>query len=80
MPSSTDPAYSLTIENASSTDYTLTIMTWAAVIFLPLVLLYQGWTYWIFRKRVIALADREGGGLGRALTGRRWLGARRLER
>jgi len=52
MPSSTDPAYNLTIENASSTDYTLTIMTWAAVIFLPLVLLYQGWTYWVFRKRV----------------------------
>ena len=52
MPSTTDPAFSLTIENASSTDYTLTIMTWAAVIFLPLVLLYQGWTYWVFRKRV----------------------------
>ncbi|MFE1644251.1 cytochrome d ubiquinol oxidase subunit II [Microbacterium sp. P01] len=52
MVSSTDPAFSLTIENASSTPYTLTIMTWAAVIFLPLVLLYQGWTYWIFRKRV----------------------------
>lgn len=52
MPSTTDPAYSLTIDNASSTDYTLTIMTWAAVIFLPLVLLYQGWTYWVFRKRV----------------------------
>lgn len=52
MPSSTDPAWHLTIENASSTDYTLTIMTWAAVIFLPLVLLYQGWTYWVFRKRV----------------------------
>jgi cytochrome d ubiquinol oxidase subunit II len=52
MPSSTDPAGSLTIENASSTDYTLTIMSWAALIFLPLVLLYQGWTYWVFRKRV----------------------------
>jgi len=52
MPSSTDPAYSLTIENASSTEYTLTIMSWAALIFLPLVLLYQGWTYWVFRKRV----------------------------
>lgn len=52
MVSSTDPAYSLTIESASSTDYTLTIMTWAAVIFLPLVLLYQGWTYWVFRKRI----------------------------
>lgn len=52
MPSTTDPAYSLTIENASSTDYTLTIMSWAALIFLPLVLAYQGWTYWIFRRRI----------------------------
>ncbi|WP_292827965.1 cytochrome d ubiquinol oxidase subunit II [Microbacterium sp.] len=52
MPSTTDIANSLTIENASSTDYTLMIMTWAAVIFLPLVLAYQAWTYWVFRKRV----------------------------
>ncbi|MFH8249193.1 cytochrome d ubiquinol oxidase subunit II [Microbacterium sp. B2969] len=52
MVSSTDVANSLTIENASSTDYTLTIMSWAALIFLPLVLAYQAWTYWIFRKRV----------------------------
>ncbi|MDJ1114837.1 cytochrome d ubiquinol oxidase subunit II [Microbacterium dauci] len=52
MPSSTDPAFSLTIENASSTDYTLTIMSWAALVFLPLVLAYQAWTYWVFRKRV----------------------------
>jgi cytochrome bd ubiquinol oxidase subunit II len=53
MPSTVDMATnSLTIENASSTDYTLTIMSWAALVFLPLVLAYQGWTYWIFRKRV----------------------------
>lgn len=52
MPSSTDPAFSLTIENASSTDYTLKIMTIAAVVFTPIVLLYQGWTYWVFRKRI----------------------------
>jgi cytochrome d ubiquinol oxidase subunit II len=52
MPSTTDPAFSLTIHNASSTDYTLTIMTVVAVIFTPIVLLYQGWTYWVFRKRV----------------------------
>ncbi len=52
MPSTTDVAYSLTISNASSTEYTLTIMTWAAVIFMPLVLVYQAWTYWVFRKRV----------------------------
>jgi cytochrome d ubiquinol oxidase subunit II len=52
MPASNDPANSLTIENASSTDYTLTVMTWVAVFTLPIVLLYQGWTYWVFRKRV----------------------------
>ena len=53
MPSSTDPAFSLTVTNASSTPYTLTIMTVVAVVFTPLVLIYQGWTYWIFRKRVM---------------------------
>ncbi len=52
FPSSTDPAFSLTIENASSSEYTLTVMTWVAVIMIPLVLVYQGWTYWVFRKRV----------------------------
>jgi cytochrome d ubiquinol oxidase subunit II len=52
LPSSIDPAYSLTIENASSTPYTLTIMSWTALVALPLVLAYQGWTYWVFRKRV----------------------------
>ena len=52
MPSSIDPAYSLTIENASSTEYTLTVMSWVALFAIPLVLLYQGWTYWVFRKRI----------------------------
>lgn len=52
MPSSTDPAFSLTTTNAASTPYTLTIMTVVAVVFTPLVLIYQGWTYWVFRKRV----------------------------
>ncbi|MDQ0649519.1 cytochrome d ubiquinol oxidase subunit II [Microbacterium natoriense] len=52
MPSTIDDAFSLTIENASSTPYTLTIMSWTALIAIPLVLLYQGWTYWVFRKRV----------------------------
>ena len=52
MPSSIDPAYSLTIENASSTEYTLTVMSWIALFSLPLVLGYQGWTYWVFRKRI----------------------------
>ncbi|MEI2776645.1 MAG: cytochrome d ubiquinol oxidase subunit II [Tetrasphaera sp.] len=52
MPSSTAAANSLTIDNASSTDYTLKIMTIAALVFTPIVLLYQGWTYWVFRKRI----------------------------
>ena len=47
-----DPANSLTVTNASSTSYTLTVMTWVAAILTPLVLLYQGWTYWVFRKRI----------------------------
>lgn len=52
MPSSTDPAFSLTIENASSTEYTLTVMSWIALFAMPLVIAYQGWTYWVFRKRI----------------------------
>jgi cytochrome d ubiquinol oxidase subunit II len=52
FPSTTDPAFSLTIDNASSSQYTLTVMSWVAVVMIPLVLLYQGWTYWVFRKRV----------------------------
>jgi cytochrome bd ubiquinol oxidase subunit II len=52
MPASNDPANSLTIANASSSTYTLTVMSWVALVFLPLVLAYQGWTYWVFRKRV----------------------------
>ncbi|MEU6392489.1 cytochrome d ubiquinol oxidase subunit II [Streptomyces sp. NPDC046939] len=52
MPSSLDPAWSLTVTNASSSPYTLKIMTWLAAIATPLVLLYQSWTYWVFRKRI----------------------------
>jgi cytochrome d ubiquinol oxidase subunit II len=52
--STMNPDWSLTITNASSSPYTLSIMTVAAVIFVPLVLIYQAWSYWIFRKRVTA--------------------------
>ncbi|MCF0086996.1 MULTISPECIES: cytochrome d ubiquinol oxidase subunit II [unclassified Streptomyces] len=52
MPSSLDPDWSLTVTNSSSSPYTLKIMTWCAGIATPLVLLYQGWTYWVFRKRI----------------------------
>jgi cytochrome d ubiquinol oxidase subunit II len=52
LPSSTVAAGTLTVSNASSTAYTLMVMTWVAAIFTPLVLAYQAWTYWVFRKRV----------------------------
>ena len=52
MPSTLDADWSLTVTNASSSPYTLKIMTWLAVIATPLVMLYQGWTYWVFRKRI----------------------------
>jgi len=50
--SSLNPDWSLTIYNSSSSAYTLQIMTIAAFCILPVVLVYQGWTYWIFRKRI----------------------------
>ena len=52
MPSSVSPEFSLDIFNASSTNYTLKVMTYVAVVMTPLVLLYQAWTYWVFRKRI----------------------------
>jgi len=52
LPSTLDPAYSLTTTNASSTPYTLRIMSWVALIFLPLVIGYQAWSYWVFRRRI----------------------------
>ncbi len=50
--SSLDPAYSLTIYNASASQYTLKTMTIVAAILVPIVLVYQGWTYWIFKERL----------------------------
>jgi cytochrome d ubiquinol oxidase subunit II len=52
LPSSTNPAYSLTLTEASSSHYTLVVMTVVAVIFVPIVLAYQSWTYWVFRHRL----------------------------
>jgi cytochrome d ubiquinol oxidase subunit II len=52
MPSSTNAAFSLTTTNASSTEYTLKIMTWVAAVFTPVVLVYTSWTYWTFRRRI----------------------------
>ncbi len=52
LPSTTDPAFSLNTTNAASTHYTLTVMTWVAVLLTPVVVVYQGWTYWVFRRRI----------------------------
>lgn len=53
MPSTLDPAWGLTVTNAASSAYTLKVLTVIAGIFTPLVMLYQGWTYWVFRQRVV---------------------------
>jgi cytochrome d ubiquinol oxidase subunit II len=52
MPTSLADGVSLTTTNAAATHYTLRIMTVVAVIFTPVVLAYQAWTYWVFRKRI----------------------------
>jgi len=59
MVSSLDPAWSLTIYNASSTPYTLKVMSIVALVFVPIVLVYQGWTYWVFRHRITAQTHLE---------------------
>lgn len=52
MISSLNPDWSLTVYNASSSQYTLGVMSWVAVTFVPIVLAYQAWNYWVFRKRL----------------------------
>jgi cytochrome d ubiquinol oxidase subunit II len=52
MPSSLGSQFDLTIYNAASSPYTLKVMSIVALVFVPVVLLYQGWSYWVFRKRV----------------------------
>ncbi len=54
MVSSTNASYSLTVANSSSPAYTLKVMTVVAAIFFPIVLLYQGWSLWTFRNRLVA--------------------------
>ena len=52
MVSSTNRAFSLTVRNSASPPYSLKVMTVVALIFLPLVLAYQAWTYYVFRRRI----------------------------
>ncbi len=54
VPSTLNSQWNVTIYNASSTPYTLKIMTWVAAIMTPLTVIYQAWTYWVFRQRISA--------------------------
>jgi cytochrome bd ubiquinol oxidase subunit II len=54
MISSTNTAYNLTVNNAAAGHYALVVMTVVAVLLFPLVLLYQGWSFHVFRRRVSA--------------------------
>jgi cytochrome bd ubiquinol oxidase subunit II len=65
LPSTLDQQWSVTIHNGSSTPYTLKIMSWASLTLLPLVMIYQGWTYWVFRRRITADAIPASIGLAR---------------
>jgi cytochrome d ubiquinol oxidase subunit II len=74
LPSTIDGAFDLTVANASSSSYTLGVMSVVALFGVPLVLAYQAWSYWVFRKRIAPAhipEAREVGGPGApALTGR----------
>ncbi|WP_219466422.1 cytochrome d ubiquinol oxidase subunit II [Nonomuraea rhizosphaerae] len=50
------PLPGMTLASAASGPYTLTMLSWIGLITLPFVLVYQGWTYWVFRKRVALAA------------------------
>jgi cytochrome d ubiquinol oxidase subunit II len=52
LPSTTSHAYDLSLVASSSTHYTQTVMTVVAIVFVPIVLVYQAWTYWVFRHRL----------------------------
>ncbi|GAA2562860.1 cytochrome d ubiquinol oxidase subunit II [Pseudonocardia hydrocarbonoxydans] len=52
LPSLVDPAYDMTVANAASAPYTLGVLSVIGAVFLPLVVAYQAWSYWVFRRRV----------------------------
>ena len=52
MVSSTSTAYNLTVQNSASGTYALKVMTVVTAVLFPVVLVYQGWTYYVFRERV----------------------------
>ncbi len=52
LPSTLDHAWDLTVGNASASPYSLAVMSAVAAFGVPLVVAYQAWTYWVFRKRL----------------------------
>ncbi|WP_026424831.1 cytochrome d ubiquinol oxidase subunit II [Actinokineospora inagensis] len=52
LPSTVDSSFSLTVAATASSHYTLQVMSWVALFGTPAVLVYQGWTYWVFRRRI----------------------------
>jgi cytochrome d ubiquinol oxidase subunit II len=52
MVSSLNPTWNLTSQNASSSPYSLTVLSWIGLTIVPIVLLYQAWNYYIFRQRI----------------------------
>ncbi len=52
LPSTLDPGWSLSVAETASSPYTLAVVSWVAAFGTPAVLIYQGWTYWVFRKRI----------------------------
>ena len=54
LPSTIDPAFDVLVGDAAVSNYTLTVMTWVAGFGLPVVIGYQVWTYWVFRRRLVA--------------------------
>jgi cytochrome d ubiquinol oxidase subunit II len=52
LPSTLDPDFGLTLRETASQHYTLVLMTWVGGIFLPLIIGYQIWNYYVFRERI----------------------------
>lgn len=82
MPSSTGPAGTLTLRNASSSHDTLVVMTWVAVALVPVVLAYQAWSLWVFRRQISAehvtvFRCRRGGSTGALLPAGQAAGSQR---
>jgi hypothetical protein len=67
--STTDSAYTLTVGNSTASSYSLQVMTIVAAVMVPLILLYQGWTYYVFRARVVGPSRTADDKVGNDVTG-----------